>query len=83
MATEIWHYLADPAIDSPFCSSVYEDMPDNYLIDYTLAGPYVSTDIAGLDSTGAVAFYYQYTEVNFCGTGWNAAPIHLENLRFK
>jgi arylsulfate sulfotransferase len=82
-ATEIWHYLADPPIDSPFCSSVYEDAANNYFIDYTLAGPNVSTDLVGLDATGSVAFYYQYPLVVGCGTAWNAVPIHLEDLRFN
>lgn len=83
VATEVWHYLPEPSIYSPYCSSVYEDAPDNYLIDYTLAGPYVTTDIVALEATGSVAFYYQYRELDFCGTAWNAAPIHLENLRFE
>ncbi len=82
-ATEVWHYLADPAIYSPYCSSVYEDAPDNYFIDYTLAGPNISTDLVGLDATGNIAFYYQYPVVVGCGTAWNAVPIHLEDLRFK
>jgi hypothetical protein len=38
-ATEIYTYNHDPAIYSPFCSSVYEDAPSNYVIDYTVAGP--------------------------------------------
>ena len=82
-ATEVWHYLADPPIDSPFCSSVYEDKPDNYFIDYTLAGPNISTDLVALDATGNIAFYYQYPEVIGCGTAWNAIPIHLEDLHFN
>lgn len=82
-ATEVWHYLADPAIDSPFCSSVYEDATNNYLIDYTLAGPYLSTDIVGLDETGSIAFYYSYQELDNCGTAFYATPIHLENLQFN
>ena len=36
-ATETWHYYPDPSVYSPFCSSVYEDAPDNYLIDYAQA----------------------------------------------
>jgi hypothetical protein len=83
VATEIWHYLADPSIDSPFCSSVYEDATNNYLIDYTLAGPYLSTDIVGLDETGSIAFYYSYQELDNCGTAFYANPIHLENLQFN
>ena len=82
-ATEVWHYLANPPIFSPLCSSVYEDAPDNYLIDYTLAGPYVSTDIVGLDANGSIAFYYSYEELNKCGTALYANPIHLENLLFN
>ena len=48
-ATETWHYYPDPSVYSPFCSSVYEDAPDNYVIDYTLGGPFVYTGIVGLD----------------------------------
>jgi arylsulfate sulfotransferase len=80
-ATETWHYYPDPSVYSPFCSSVYEDAPDNYLIDYTLGGPFVYTGIVGLDASGNVAFNYQYEELNFCGTAWNAIQIHWENLR--
>jgi arylsulfate sulfotransferase len=79
-ATEIWHYLPDPSIYSPFCSSVYEDAPDNYLIDYTLGGPYIFTGIVGLDAHGNKAFDYQYNVLDFCGAAWNAAVIHWENL---
>jgi len=82
-ATETWHYYADPSVYSPYCSSVYEDAPDNYLIDYTLAGPFVYTGIVGLDATGNVAFNYQYEELNFCGTAWNAIQIHWENVNLE
>jgi arylsulfate sulfotransferase len=82
-ATEIWHYYPDPSVYSPYCSSVYEDAPDNYLIDYTLGGPFIYTGIVGLDSLGNVAFNYQYEELDFCGTAWNAIQIHWENLRLE
>ncbi|MEO5754381.1 MAG: aryl-sulfate sulfotransferase [Chthoniobacterales bacterium] len=82
-ATEVWHYLANPSIYSPFCSSVYEDAPDNYLIDYTLGGPYIFTGIVGLDGEGNVAFDYRYDELDFCGTAWNASIIHWENLQLN
>jgi hypothetical protein len=82
-ATEIWHYYPDPSVYSPFCSSVYEDAPDNYLIDYTLAGPYVYTGIVGLDDLGNVAFDYRYEELAFCGTAWNAIQIHWENVNLE
>jgi arylsulfate sulfotransferase len=82
-ATETWHYYADPSVYSPFCSSVYEDAPDNYVIDYTLAGPFVYTGIVGLDALGNVAFNYQYDEQAFCGTAWNAIQIHWEDLQLE
>jgi arylsulfate sulfotransferase len=83
VATETWHYYPDPSVYSPFCSSVYEDAPNNYLIDYTLGGPFVYTGIVGLDASGNVAFNYQYEELAFCGTAWNAIQIHWENLNLE
>ncbi|MEO6971667.1 MAG: aryl-sulfate sulfotransferase [Chthoniobacterales bacterium] len=80
-ATEVWHYLANPSIKSSFCSSVYEDMPNNYLIDYTQANN-LATDLRALDATGNVVFEYQYVQ-DGCGSAWNAVPIHLENLQFQ
>ncbi len=82
-ATETWHYYPDPSVYSPYCSSVYEDAPDNYVIDYTLGGPYVYTGIVGLDALGNVAFNYQYEELDFCGTAWNAIQIHWEDLKLE
>ncbi len=82
-ATEVWNYLPTPSIYSPFCSSVYEDATDNYLIDYTLGGPYIFTGIVGLDGQGSKAFDYRYQELDFCGTAWNAAIIHWENLQLR
>jgi arylsulfate sulfotransferase len=82
-ATELWHYLNDPPIYSPITSSVYEDRPGNYLIDYAVAGPYLFSELIGLDPVGAKVFDYKYTEVNKAGTDWNTVPIHLENLDFE
>ena len=82
-ATETWHYYPDPSVYSPVCSSVYEDAPDNYLIDYTRGGPNVYTGIVGLDALGNVAFNYQYVIQSFCGTAWNAIQIHWENLKLE
>ena len=37
MATEVWNYpQGRDCISSPFCGSVYEDAPLNYLVDYPL-----------------------------------------------
>jgi hypothetical protein len=39
-ATEVYNYNNGMSIQSPFCSSFYEDAPKNYLIDYSQAGPF-------------------------------------------
>jgi arylsulfate sulfotransferase len=80
-ATETWHYYADPSVYSAFCSSVYEDAPDNYVIDYTL-GNNTFTGIVGLDASGNVAFNYHYVLEN-CGTAWNAIQIHWEDVNLQ
>jgi arylsulfate sulfotransferase len=67
-ATETWHYYPVPSVYSPFCSSVYEDAPDNYVIDYSLGGSSMYTGIVGLDAPGNVAFNYQYEVQVGCGT---------------
>jgi hypothetical protein len=82
-ATETWHYYPDPSVYSPYCSSVYEDAPGNYLIDYSQAGPYTYADIVGVDALGNVAFNYRYELLGFCGTAWNAIQIHWENLNLE
>ena len=79
--TEIWHYLPDPPLYSPIVSSVYEDVPSNYLIDYGVLGPYEFADLLGLNAAGEKVFDYEYHETG-TGTAWNAVPIHLENLVF-
>ncbi len=74
-ATEVWNY-PNENFDSPFCSSVYEDAPSNYLIDYAIPG-----HILGLDAAGNTIFHYSYSPSG-CDPAWNAIPIHLENLFF-
>ena len=81
-ATEVWNYPQDQSIYSPYCSSVYEDRALNYLIDYAIGGPFTFTEIVGVSSKGYKVFDYKYPAVAFCGTAWNAAPLHLENLNF-
>jgi arylsulfate sulfotransferase len=82
-ATEIWNYLADPAIYSPVTSSVYEDQPGSYLIDYAAGGPYLFAELIGLNPAGDKVFDYKYTEFFTAATAWNTVPIHLENLVFN
>jgi hypothetical protein len=74
-ATEVWNYLASPSILSSFCSSVYEDAPENYLIDYAVTGNFI-----GLDAGGNKIFHYRWK--NDCNMFWNSLPFHLESMYF-
>jgi arylsulfate sulfotransferase len=82
-ATQIFSY--NRSIVSEICSSVYEDAPNNYLVDYAVAGGFQSGDafaeIVGLQPNGNRAFDYKYP-TNFCDEIFNAFPIHLEQLSF-
>jgi hypothetical protein len=86
VATEVWNYPANQNIHCPFCSSIYEDAPYNYLIDYAIVNgglPGVPTfaQLAGLDAAGQRIFYYQYPTMG-CNTAYNSFPIHLESTKF-
>jgi arylsulfate sulfotransferase len=86
VATEVWSFPMNESIHSPFCSSIYEDAPFNYLIDYALVNggiPNMPTfaQLLGLDAAGEKIFYYQYPTMS-CNTAYNSIPIHLESTRF-
>ena len=85
VATEVFNYPMDESVYSPFCGSVYEDAPFNYLVDYAfVGGPLAENPLAqllGLDSSGEKVFYYQYPTIG-CDTAFNSTPLHLESTRF-
>jgi hypothetical protein len=84
-ATEVWNYPMDESVNSPYCGSVYEDSPSNYLVDYS----YVTIDpngqryarILGLDAVGTKIFDYQYPTAG-CTKIFNAVPVHFERTVF-
>ena len=84
-ATEVWNLELNQSIYSPICSSVYEDAPFHYLIDYAFVGGFTANppyaQLLGLNAAGEVGFHYQYP-TDFCDTAYNSLPIHLENSRF-
>jgi hypothetical protein len=86
VATEVWNFPMNQSIKSPFCGSIYEDTPYNYLIDYAIVNggiPNVPTfaQLLGLDAEGEKIFYYQYSTMG-CNTAYNSIPIHLESTKF-
>ena len=78
-ATETWNWDRGQSIDSPICSSIYQD-GNSYLVDYA-SESWGSTRLVGLDRNDQIAFEYRYPGV--CDTGWNAIPVHIEALSFK
>jgi len=83
-ATEVWNHDRGQTVQSPFCSSVYEDAPQNYVIDYAiigLQGLNAFAQLLGLDATGKTIFHYQYP-TRLCDTAYNTKPLHLERTSF-
>ena len=84
-ATEVWNYPQDETVFSPFCGSVSEDAPLNYLVDYALVGGAAATppyaQLLGLDAAGEKVFYYQYATY-YCNTAFYSIPLHLEKINF-
>jgi hypothetical protein len=86
VATEVWNFPMNESIHSPFCGSIYEDAPHNYLIDYAfvnggLPGVPTFAQLLGLDAATQTIFYYQYPTTG-CSTAYNSIPLHLENTKF-
>src|SRR5436305_2724753 len=85
IATELWNFPMNESIHCPFCGSVYEDAPYNYLIDYSvvnagLPGLPVFAQLLGLNAAEEKIFYYQYPATN-CGEIYRTIPIHLESTK--
>ena len=83
-ATEVWNHERGQTVRSPFCSSVYEDAPQNYVIDYALIGLQglnAFAQLLGLDAAGKTIFHYQYP-TRLCDTAYNTKPLHLERTSF-
>ena len=86
VATEVWNFEMGQSIVCPFCGSVYEDAPLNYLVDYAFdnaggAGNEVA-QLLGLNAAGETIFYYQYSTAAGCTTAYNSSPLHLESTKF-
>jgi arylsulfate sulfotransferase len=85
-ATEIWNFEAGRSVVCPYCSSIYEDAPYNYLIHYSFVnggrpGVPVFAQFLGMNAAGERIFYYRYPAVD-CTKIYRAVPIHLENTKF-
>jgi len=84
-ATEVWSSEFGQSLWCPYCGSVYEDGPFNYLIDFTFTTGVLDDSLLqmiGLNGPNSTAFRYQYHSVPGCLIGFNAFPIHLENTMF-
>jgi hypothetical protein len=83
----VWNYPANQNIHCPLCSSIYEDAPYNYLINYAIVnqglpgGLPVFAQLLGLNAAGERFFYYRYPTRD-CAKIYRALPVHLENTKF-
>jgi hypothetical protein len=82
IATESYTYAT--GLTTPFCSSVYEDAPHNYMLDYAVVGG-INADttarLLALTPTGEKVFEYSYPS-GPCNVAYRSLPIHLERLQF-
>jgi len=84
VAQETWNFPNNQTIYCPFCSSIYEDAPLNYLIDYAFKYPHGQSAFAqllGLNAAGETIFSYQYPAMG-CTKAYRALVVHLENTKF-
>ena len=84
-ATEVWNFDLGQSLWCPFCGSIYEDAPFNYLINFTFIDGVTSNSLAqwiGLNDAGDMAFRYQYQSASGCIVSFNAIPLHLESAKF-
>ena len=84
IATEVWNFEQGQSLWCPFCGSVYEDGPLNYLIDYSFENPVgqnAHAHLLGLDAADETIFSYRYPAIS-CGTIYRAIPLHLESTKF-
>jgi hypothetical protein len=75
----------DQSINCPFCASVYEDAPLNYLIDFTFVNGVRGESLSqliGVNAAGDTIFRYQYPSLPGCLVAFNSIPIHPQNTKF-
>ena len=84
-ASEIWNFDVGQSLWCPYCGSIYEDAPFNYLINFTFVDRVTTNSLAqwiGLNAAGDTAFRYQYPSASGCIVSFNTIPLHLENTKF-
>ena len=86
-ATEVWNYPANQNIHCPLCSSIYEDAPYNYLIDYAVVnlgfpGVPLFAQLLGLNARWRDDFLLPIPDPTTCDKIYRALPVHLENTKF-
>jgi hypothetical protein len=84
-ATEAWNFDLGQSLWCPYCGSVYEDAPLDYLINFTFIDGVQTQSFAqliGLSAGDQTIFRYQYSSLPGCAVAFNAIPVHLESTKF-
>ena len=82
-ATEVWNFEAGQSIFCPYCSSIYEDAPHNYLIDYAF-GSWRTNRVRSTPRPKRRwrdDFFLSVPDLQLSKV-YRALPIHLENTKF-
>ena len=79
-AAEVWNFTNNQSVYAPYCSSVYEDAPNNYLVDYA-PGFKGRARLLALNAAGEKIFEYAYP-TGKCEDAYRSVPLHWEKLKF-
>ena len=82
-AEEAWRFDYGQTVFTPICGSAYQAADDSLIVDYPAVDSSSHMRLVGLDDQRAVVFDLQYASPGGCTAGWNAAPIHLEQMQFR
>lgn len=81
-AREVWTDEREREIFSSTCSSVHEASANKYLVAYALASGRTRAKVTAVDSTGKVAFDFEYP-ASVCSTTFMVQPIQWTGATFK
>ena len=81
-AAEVYTYAPQPSIYSEVCGSNYK-YDNSILVDFATADNIQYADIQGIGTSNQLVFDLKIPEIDFCGTGYNAAPFPSGTITYN
>lgn len=81
-AAQTWAYRPVNPVYSPYCSSVYESRPGQYLVTYAVAEAMTRARLLGIDDAGNIAFEFEYP-ASGCDHAFIGQTIDFSGLILK